>query len=71
MNWLDTRVSLYTSHRDNTGRAATLRRVLLSEFANDFPVIYQLRELQKKYDNELISDVDFKIKKSEVSQMKN
>jgi hypothetical protein len=39
---------------------------LLSEFANDFPVIYQLRELQKKYDNELISDVDFKIKKSEL-----
>jgi hypothetical protein len=66
MSWIDQQVSLYTSHRDNTGRAASLRQILLSEFANDFSVIYQLRDLQKKYDNELISDVDYKKEKSEL-----
>lgn len=66
MNWLDKQVSLYSSHRDNTGHPASYRTILLSEFANDFPVIIGLRDLQKKYDNELINDVDYKIKKSEL-----
>ena len=66
MSWIHKQVSLYTSHRDNTGRAASLRQILLSEFANDFSVIYKLRDVQKKYDNELISDVDYKKEKSEL-----
>ncbi|HUZ58680.1 MAG TPA: BT4734/BF3469 family protein [Hanamia sp.] len=66
MSWIDKQVSLYTSHRDNTGRPATYRQILLSEFGKDFPVIIALRDLQKKYDNQLISDVDYKIKKAEL-----
>jgi hypothetical protein len=66
MNWLNKQVSLYTSHRDTTGASASYRQILLSEFGNDMPVISQLRELQKKYDNQQINDIDFKIKKSEL-----
>ncbi|HEY8658804.1 MAG TPA: BT4734/BF3469 family protein [Hanamia sp.] len=66
MNLLDKQVSLYTSHRDNTGRAASYRQILLSEFGNDFHIIYELRQLQKNYEDQKINDVDYKIKKSDL-----
>ena len=31
MSWLNQKVSLYTCHADNTGRAATYREILFSE----------------------------------------
>jgi len=64
--WIDKQVSLYTSHRDNTGRPASYRQIFLSEFGKDFPVIYKLRELEKAHDNQQINDVDYKIKKTEI-----
>jgi hypothetical protein len=64
--WIDKQVSLYTSHRDNTGRPATYRQILLSEFGKDFPMIYKLRELEKLHDNQQVNDVDYKIKKAEL-----
>lgn len=66
MNWMNKQVSLYTSHRDNTGRPASYRQVLFSEFGNDFPVIYSLRQLQRDYEVQKISDMDYKIKKSDL-----
>ncbi|MGN6248951.1 MAG: BT4734/BF3469 family protein [Ginsengibacter sp.] len=66
MTWLNKQVSLYSSHRDNTGRPALYRQILLSEFGNDFPVIFGLRQLQRKYEDQQINDVDFKIKKAEL-----
>ncbi len=66
MNWLNKQVTLYSSHRDNAGQPATYRQILLSEFANSLSAIYLLRDLQKKYENQLIGDADYKIKKSEL-----
>jgi len=66
MEWLDKQVSLYSSHRDNTGQAASFRQILFSEFGNDFPVIYQLRQLLKNYEDQKVDDVDYKIKKSDL-----
>ena len=62
--WLDKQVSLYTSHRDNTGRPATYRQILLSDFGNDFPIIYKLRQLEMTHDNQQVNDVDYKIQKA-------
>lgn len=64
--WIDKQISLYTSHRDNTGRPASYRQILLSEFGKDFPVIYKLRQLEKEHDNQQVKDVDYKIKKAEL-----
>ena len=63
---MDKKVSLYTSHRDNTGRPATYRQILLSDFGNDFPIIYKLRQLEKTHDNQQVNDVDYKIQKAEL-----
>jgi hypothetical protein len=64
--WIDKQVSLYTSHRDNTGRPASYRQILLSEFGKDFPEIYKLRQLEKAHDNQQVNNVDYKIKKAEL-----
>lgn len=56
--WLDQQVSLYTSHSDNTGRAVTLREILLSDFAKNNPVLKQLQGLDK-------NNVDYKKMKLE------
>lgn len=66
MTWLDKQVSLYTSHRDNIGQPATYRQILFSKFGKDFPAIYSLRKLQKAYEGNEVSDVDYKIKKAEL-----
>ncbi len=66
MNWIDKQVSLYASHRDNLGRPASYRKILLSEFGKDFPAIYGLRKLQKNYEDGQINEVDYKIKKAEL-----
>ena len=66
MKWMDKQVSLYTSHRDNTGQPASYRQLLFSDFCNDFKAIYELRQLQKKYEIQQIDDVDYKIKKAEL-----
>jgi hypothetical protein len=47
VNWLDRKVSLYSTHADNMGRPATFRDVLLSEFGRDLKTIIQIRELDK------------------------
>lgn len=66
MSWLDKQVSLYTSHRDNTGAPATYREILFSLFGNYFQSIYELRDLQKRYDAGEINNVDYKTKKAEL-----
>lgn len=54
-NWIDKQVSLYTSHSDNTGRAATYRDILFTQFAKDLPAIIELRNLNR-------SAIDYKLK---------
>ncbi len=49
MKWLQKQVSLYTSHTDNTGRPATFRDILLCDFAEDLPVIIELRKLDRNH----------------------
>jgi hypothetical protein len=46
MKWLDKQVSLYESHFDNYGRAATFREILFTEFSYDLYTIIQLKELE-------------------------
>ena len=53
-NWLDLQVSLYHTHSDNIGRAATYRAILLTEFAKDLPAIIDLRKLDR-------SAIDYKL----------
>lgn len=65
-NWLEKQVSFYNTHRDNIGRPATYRQVLLCYFGNCIKELNQLRELEKEYDAGLTSDIDYKVKKSEI-----
>jgi len=44
-NWLNKQVSLYVTHEDNTGRPATFRDILFTEFANNMAEICRLRKL--------------------------
>ncbi|GAB2841370.1 hypothetical protein GCM10027043_51050 [Ferruginibacter profundus] len=53
--WLDRQVSLYTSHADNTGKAATFRDILFTQFAANIGEICKLRSLN-------IETLDYKIK---------
>lgn len=46
-SWLDTHVSLYSSHCDNAGRPATCRDILFSRFSKDLPTIIALRDLDR------------------------
>ncbi|KIC89996.1 BT4734/BF3469 family protein [Flavihumibacter sp. ZG627] len=46
--WLEKQVSLYRSVTDNTGRAATLRQILLTECANDIGTITAIRKLDRQ-----------------------
>lgn len=46
-NWIDKQVSLYNAHWDNTGRAATYRDIILSDFAQNMNTIMQLRKMNK------------------------
>lgn len=55
MNWLDKQVSLYSSQTDTTGRPATLRDILLCDFAKDIGSICDIRKLD-------IRDPEYKIK---------
>ncbi|MCG7858243.1 hypothetical protein MD537_14760 [Flavihumibacter sediminis] len=45
--WLEQQVSLYRTVTDNTGRAATLRQILLTECANDIGTITAIRKLDR------------------------
>lgn len=45
--WLDRKVSLYKTHSDNTGKPATYRQVLFTEFARDINIIGALRKLDR------------------------
>lgn len=47
MSWMDLQVSLYRTHSDNTGRAATYRDILLTDFAKDLPALIALRKLDR------------------------
>lgn len=58
MEWLNKQVSLYRTHWDNTGRAATLRDILLNDFEKNLNTIVALRKLNRKD-----SEYDFKKKK--------
>ncbi len=49
MNWMDTEISLYITHYDNTGRPATIREILMSEFQID--IICELRKLDENHKN--------------------
>jgi len=53
--WLDKQVSLYVSHADNTGRPATFRDILFTDFAANIGDICKLRSLK-------IEALDYKIK---------
>ncbi|HUZ57893.1 MAG TPA: BT4734/BF3469 family protein [Hanamia sp.] len=66
MSWINKQVSLYASHRDNMGRPATYREILLSDFGKNFPIIYKLRQLEKSHDNQQVNDVEYKKKKSDL-----
>ena len=44
-NWIDKKVSLYENHRDNKGREASYRDIMLTQFAKDLPAIAGLRKL--------------------------
>ncbi len=46
--WLDKQVSLYTSHADNTGRPATFRDILFTQFASNMNEICSLRNLDNE-----------------------
>lgn len=50
-NWMNQQVSLYTAHWDNTGRSATYRDILLSDFAKDINTIKELRSMNKEEEN--------------------
>jgi len=55
--WLEQQVSLYSTHSDNTGRPATFREILLTEFKKDMPTLTSLRQLDK-------TDPDYRAKKT-------
>lgn len=59
MNWLDKQVSLYSTHVDNMGEAATYREILLSRFGSNIPEIVALRQLDK-------NEPDYKVQKLEL-----
>lgn len=46
-SWLHTQVSLYRTHSDNFGRAATLRDILLNEFIRDIDTLIDIRQLDR------------------------
>ena len=48
MSWMNTQVSLYSTHADNTGRPATFRDVLLDDFARDLPALIKLGKLDRQ-----------------------
>ena len=48
MSWMNTQVSLYSSHGDNTGRPATLRQVLLTDCIHDLPALIKLGKLDRQ-----------------------
>lgn len=50
-NWMNKQVSLYNAHWDNTGRSATYRDILLSDFAKDLNTIKELRNMNKADEN--------------------
>lgn len=64
MNWMDKQVSLYTSHHDVIGRAATFRQILFSEFGDCFSIIYQLRQTEAAYEAGKLDSADYKRKKA-------
>ena len=45
---MNTQVSLYSTHADNTGRPATFRDVLLSDFTRDLPPLIKLGKLDRQ-----------------------
>ena len=48
MSWMNTQVSLYSTHGDNTGRPATFRDVLMSDFSRDLPALIKLGKLDRQ-----------------------
>lgn len=60
MSWLDKQVSLYSSHSDNIGRAATYREILLSAFAEDLETIIELRKLDRSGEHYKQNKIDLK-----------
>ena len=48
MSWLNTQVSLYSTHADNTGRPATIRDVLMADFSRDLPALIKLGKLDRQ-----------------------
>lgn len=49
--WLEKEVSLYKSHSDNTGRAATFRDILFTYFCENIEEICKLRKLNEQDPN--------------------
>jgi len=62
--WIEKRVSYYKNHFDNIGFPATYRQILFSFFGECFPVIYQLRKIEKEYYDKKINAVEYKQKKA-------
>jgi len=60
MSWLDKQVSIYKTHADNFGRAATYRDILFSDFAKDINAIVELRRLDKDDENYKTKKLDLK-----------
>ena len=48
MSWMNTQVSLYSTHADNTGRPATIRQVLLNDCIHDLPTLIKLSKLDRQ-----------------------
>jgi len=49
--WLEKKVSLYSSHMDNTGRPATFRDILFTQFGKNINEICALRKLDERDPN--------------------
>lgn len=57
---MDKQVSLYTTFNDNTGRPATYREIIFSQFAKDLPALVELRKLDRNATDYKIQAKPFK-----------
>ena len=48
MSWMNTQVSLYSTHADNTGRPATIRDILLADCMHNLPALIRLSKLDRQ-----------------------
>ena len=62
MSWLNTQVSLYKSHSDNIGRAATFEEIIYLHFMSDMQTIFDLRKLERTIENYELKKKELKSK---------